>query len=87
MNLISTFLEKFKRLAPPESVMKTAFLGAVRSVLKVEFRPDQIRVRRDIVSFEGNPLFKSELMLKKKELLAHANEELKMFSRRITDIR
>ena len=87
MNLISTFLERFKKLSPPESALKTAFINAVRSVLSVEFRPDQIQVRRDVVSFEGNPLLKTELMLKKKELLARANEELKMFSRRITDIR
>jgi|GEM_PF-895862 len=87
MNIISTFLERFKKLSPPQSIIKTAFINAVRSQFKIEVLPEQVRIQRDTIFFQGNPLFKTEMTLKKKELLAKINEELKLFSRRVSDIR
>jgi hypothetical protein len=87
MDLISSFLGKFSRLAPPQSVYKTALCAAVKTLLAIEISPDRIRVDRGVAHLDINPLLKGELQLKKVELLLLANEDLKRFSRTIKDIR
>lgn len=87
MDLISTFLGKFKLLTPPQSVFKKALCGAVKAVLAIDIPLERVRVDRSIAYLDINPLLRSEIRLKKTELLTLANKELGQFGRALKDIR
>lgn len=87
MDLISSFLKKFSNLTPPQSIFKDSLCKAAKTVLGIDLSPQNVRVERGIAYLDINPLLKAELQLKKTQLLAAANEELKLFGRTIRDLR
>ena len=86
MNLLSFYLAKFANIRPPQSAFKQALLTALGK-LHLPVEGFSVKVRNGIAFVEANPLLKSELMLKKTELLALANEELGAFNKKLIDIR
>lgn len=87
MDLISTLLGKFRKLYPPEAVVRNATLESLQSLNGFELNPSAIKIQHGVIFIDANPLIKSELMLYKKELLARVNAKLAPFNRVVKDVR
>lgn len=87
MDSLASFLDRFRKLKPPEASVKRAVSGAIRDVVQIEVSEDRVRLARGVVYVDVDPLIKSELFLKRTELLRRANELLNDTSRSVLDIR
>ena len=69
MEQISFFLERFKSLGLDSSLLKQVFIETVQKTLKVTLSKEDVQIRDGVVSVKAHPAFKSELRIKRKEIL------------------
>lgn len=74
---IVEFLNRFKKLAPPDEVVRLSLAQAIEKITEIQIPPNKISVRRDI-AFVGteHPSIKSEILLKKEEILLFLKQQL-----------
>lgn len=76
---LSTLFEKYKKtLRAPEATVVNTFIEVVDEVLEITLQPTQLQFsphNKQLIIKVGGPL-KSEIMLHKKELLAHMTGRL-----------
>lgn len=78
MKEISFFLEKFKTLGLDSALIKRAFVETVEKLLHVALKPSDVEVRGETVYVKAHPILKSELFIKREEIIA---ELAKVFGR------
>jgi len=69
MEQISFFLERFKTLGLDSSLLKQVFIDTVRKNLNVTLLKEDVQVRDGVVSVKAHPALKSELRIKRKDIL------------------
>lgn len=86
MKNISSFLEKFTNLTPPERFIKEIFIRAVLEVTNVNLKKEEIEISGKNIFLLLHPTKKSEIFLKKQKVLKKTNEELSSFKKTIKNI-
>jgi hypothetical protein len=76
LNNIKGLLERFRDIEPTDRRIKRAFQAAIKAILDIDIEPADITVSRDIVFLKTHPVVRSEIMLKKKEVLRMMSAEL-----------
>ena len=76
-NNISNFLEKFKNLKPTDTYIQEAFIETVKEVMNVELSKSEITVKRHTIFLNVHSTLKTELYLRKKEILQTLEKKLK----------
>lgn len=86
MENISSFLNKFKNIVPPERFVKEVFIRVVSNVANITILEKEITVKKNILHIQMSSLKKNELFLHKEKLLDELNKELKSYKKVIKDI-
>ena len=76
MKNLEFFLEKFKKLTPPDDVVRSAVARAIHEVMGVEIGKEHISLKHDTVHVNSSPAFKQEMRMKRELLLAKIAEHL-----------
>ena len=76
-NNISNFLEKFKTLKPTDTYIQEAFIESVKEVMNIELTKNEISVQRHTLFLNVHPTLKTELYLRKKDILRLLEKKLK----------
>lgn len=87
MKNLSSFLDKFKNITPPERFVKEVFIKVVSDTTEITLLKNEIDVRGSVLFITTQPAIKSELFLKKDLLLEKLNQELQQYKKIIKDIR
>jgi hypothetical protein len=66
---IDSFLEKFKRLLESGTNLKKEAVEVIKGVIGKEIDSEKVTIKDGIVQLKINPLFKSEIFLKKEKIL------------------
>ncbi len=69
MNNLTTFLEKFKKFAPPDDAVRTQFIVLVKEIADLDIEKSEVKVRNGTIFVVADPAAKSELYMHKKNLL------------------
>ncbi len=69
MQQLSSFLEKFLRLAPTERVTRSAVSLVVEELCGILLRDQDIRVQQGVVLLTIHPIHKNEILLRKSEIV------------------
>lgn len=85
MEDLSRYFEKFKSILKSDTAQKKAVSDALMSVAGIEMGPERITIKGGIAIVPGNPIVRTEMMLKKQALL----DEIQRISpgSRIRDLR
>ena len=76
MESISFYLEKFKNLPPSPAVIQKSVAGAIFECVGVVVLDNIIEVRNGTVFIRATGSLKSELFIKKTEILERINQKL-----------
>ncbi len=71
---IGDFLDKFRRAVPGDILAKRALAEEVRSRLGISLRSEDVRVRGGIAHLALHPAAKSEVLLRRGEILRAVRE-------------
>jgi hypothetical protein len=67
-NSIKFFLEKYKKLTPPDDSVRTEFARVVKKILDIELDKKDISVRNGTLYVKAQPALKSELFMRRKQI-------------------
>jgi len=81
---ISNFLDKFKKLTPPDYLIKVSLFEIVKSELGIELNKENIKVNNFVIFIKEKPIIKNEIYFKKEIILNKLNKELSI---KIKDIK
>lgn len=70
MEQISFFLEKFKNLGLASEAVKRAFIETVEKTTGASLPPGSVAVKDDTIFVKARPALKSELFIKREQILA-----------------
>ena len=82
---ISSFLEKFKNIIPPDDFLKKTFISIIKEEVGIEIPRKDIKIERGTIYLSASPAIKSELYIKKPLLLRRLSAILSQ--EKISDIR
>lgn len=82
MKLLSSFLERYKRITPPDIVIRDSVVVLFSNKLSYVITREDVEVRGRKVFVKCPSLIKNEIMLNKKELIS---ELLSMISPHVID--
>jgi hypothetical protein len=69
MKTVALFLDKFKRLTPPDKVVKEKTIIAVQEVVGIKLKHNEVSVFGDRVYINTNPAARMEIFIHKKHIL------------------
>lgn len=72
---LSSFLERFLRLAPTESITRNAVTATVEELCGILLREQDIRIQRGVVLLTVHPIHKNEILLRKGDILLNLKEK------------
>jgi hypothetical protein len=84
---ISSFFKKFENISPPQRFIKEILMKVVLDTAGVALKDNNISVNRNTVFVTADPIIKSEIFLKKEEILKKVRQELSQYKKTISDIR
>lgn len=84
---ISKFLEKFRILDRTQREERDTLVGAIKNVTGISVSPQQVTVRGKTIFIKETPVKKTELFMKKKEILERLRAEKSSVLQNISDIR
>lgn len=84
---IGNFLERFKNITPPDKFVKDVFIYVVKDAVNIEIEKDDLDVRNGTIFISIDPIIKSEIFLKKNEIMKNLTKKLKEYKKTIRDIR
>lgn len=67
---INNFLEKFKKLTPPDDDIKEEIIEIISSLFKKEIDKKQIAIKNSVIYIESDPVLKNEIFMKKQFILS-----------------
>ena len=73
---IQTFLERFKKITPPDAELRTHLSRAIKEVVGVDVAEVNIQIKNNIANLKIKPLYKSEIFIKKEKILAMMEKEI-----------
>ena len=76
MQEISFYLEKFKNISPPHDAVKKAVARAIERLFGEVLHSEHISVRNNTVYITTHPALKSELYIRKGEVLQEIEQAL-----------
>jgi len=83
---ISKYLEKFKKITPPERFIRELFIRVVFETTNITLKDTDIKVQGNIVYTTPHPVVKNELFLQKNIILEKLNQELQQYKKTITNL-
>ena len=84
-NNISSYLEKFRNIKPPNDSIKKVVIDVISIELGVDLLTENLNVKNNIVYINSSPTLKNEVLFNKKELLGLVNK--KLIGKSVFDIR
>lgn len=85
MNNIGDYLAKFSLLDGRRNKIKQVVISCLNTALNFDFESKNVVLDKDRVSIKTNNLYKTEIFLRKKEILSCINEKIK--PEKISDIK
>lgn len=87
MKGIRLFLDRFRHLTPPDQFIKKECISVIKNRLNVEIKKEDISIKNNIIYINTSSTIKSELFIKKEDLLKELSECISKYNRNIIDIR
>ena len=87
MKGIRLFLDRFRNLTPPDQFIKKECISVIKNRLNVEIKKEDISIKNNIIYINTSSTIKSELFIKKEDLLKELSECISKYNRNIIDIR
>ena len=81
------FLDRFRNLTPPDQFIKKECISVIKNRLNVEIKKEDISIKNNIIYINTSSTIKSELFIKKEDLLKELSECISKYNRNIIDIR
>ena len=81
---VSLYLEKFKTLGLAEYVAKDALISVIKKSIGVEIEKKDVEYRNGKFQIKAEPIIKSQIYIKKIEILESLSKELK---KEVADVR
>ena len=81
------FLDRFRHLTPPDQFIKKECISVIKNRLNVEIKKEDISIKNNIIYINTSSTIKSELFIKKEDLLKELSECISKYNRNIIDIR
>jgi hypothetical protein len=81
---LSAFLERFKNIRPPAGVVRQALSDAISDLLHQKLSVDHIKVQHEIAFLRSNPFLRTEVSIRKQEIISRVEERSGI---RLRDIR
>ena len=72
---IKSFLERFKKLVPPQKKIKDFFIFQLEHIYNIEIAPQHVRLVQNNIYVRTTPIRKTEILKKKKEIIASIEQE------------
>ncbi len=76
MDPISSLLQKFSSITPPDESVRKEVVGILESQYHILLDMKDVRVQKGVVYLETSPLIKTEIMMRKKDILAKLAQTL-----------
>lgn len=73
---LTTFLERFKKLRPPDETVRLAVIALMGEYCKGDVSLAEVTVKNGTVFVVADPALKSELFLKKRKILGELAKQL-----------
>ena len=71
---LSSYLSKFKSLAPPDDFLRTYIAELITEELGIHFHKESVEISRGIIYIKEAPIIKNEIFLRRGLLLKKINE-------------
>ncbi|MDP6387900.1 MAG: hypothetical protein QGG63_01325 [Candidatus Pacebacteria bacterium] len=69
-------MEKFKKITPPDKLVKEVCIDTVKKIVGIDIEKDNIDVRNGIIFISADSIIKSEIFLKKNEIIKNLTQKL-----------
>lgn len=73
-NHITSFLDKFKKILFQKEEIKNIVTKIISEEIKHPIEKDKIKLRGGVIFVEGSPVVRSEIMMKKEQILLKAKK-------------
>jgi hypothetical protein len=73
---IKDLLLRFNNLLLSEEVKKNSIINILHQIIGVNIKPEDIKIKNDIVYLNIKPIYKNEILLKKDEINLKLKESL-----------
>ena len=83
---ISKYLEKFKKITPPERFVREVFIRIVQETTNITLKDTDVQIQGNTIYITPHPLIKNEIFLQKSVLLEKLNQELQQYKKIITTL-
>ena len=87
MKNISDFLGRFKKIKPPHKFIKEEFISLVKKDIDFDLNKEDIDIKNNKIQITSDStIIKTEIILKKNNLLKELNKNLIQYNTEIKDI-
>ena len=87
MKNISSFLERFKNIKPPHKFIKEEFISLIKENIGFDLNKKDIDIKNNKIQITpDSTIIKTEIILKKNNLLKELNKNLIQYNTEIKDI-
>jgi hypothetical protein len=76
MDSISSLLKKFTSITPPDESVRKEVVRILESQYRISLDMKDVRVQKGVVYLETSPLIKTEVVMRKEELLSLLQKSL-----------
>jgi len=73
---IKDLLLKFSKLLLSEEVKKDSIINVLNQVVGIQVKPEDIKIKNNIIYLNIKPIYKNEILLKKDEIFLKLQEKL-----------
>jgi len=83
---ISNYLEKFKKITPPNKFIKDVFIGVVKNTTNIILKKDDIDIRNGIIFISTDQIIKNEIFLQKNKIMKYFTKNINNYKKTIRNI-
>ncbi len=80
---IKDLLSRFDKILLSEEVKKESLIDVLEKVIGIRLKPEDVRIKDDTAYLNLKPIYKSEILLKKDEILSRLEEAGKKMPQKI----
>ena len=74
---IKDLLARFNNLLFSEEIKKNAILGAVKQVIGVDIKSEDVKIKNNIIYLNIKPIYKNEIFLKQEQIFFALKKSLR----------
>ncbi len=84
---IGDFLKRFKHILPTDRIVRDGLIAVIRECTGIQLGEREIAVRGSVAYLMVDPRVKSEVLMRRGEILRKVNERAPVGEKRVTEIK